>query len=213
MYTLFGTKGSGSAAVEAALTLAAVAVPQRRCSVVGTGTRPRRTRPRQSAVRRFPTLRAARRLGADRERRHPDPPGSRASRPADCFPRTPRRARRPCAGSCTSRPTATPRSASSTTRNAGARTRTKPRASASGPAPRNGCMTCGRSLPTRFPRGRSWAASTSARSTCWPRWCRNGPGRASISPTARPEFSALLARIESDPRVAPIFARHWPPAA
>jgi GST-like protein len=29
----------------------------------------------------------------------------------------------------------------------------------------------------------------------------------------RPEFSALLARIESEPRVAPIFARHWPPAA
>jgi GST-like protein len=31
--------------------------------------------------------------------------------------------------------------------------------------------------------------------------------------TARPEFSALLARIEAEPRVAPIFARHWPPAA
>jgi GST-like protein len=30
---------------------------------------------------------------------------------------------------------------------------------------------------------------------------------------ARPQFSALLARIESEPRVAPIFARHWPPAA
>jgi GST-like protein len=30
---------------------------------------------------------------------------------------------------------------------------------------------------------------------------------------ARPEFSALLARIESEPHVAPIFARHWPPAA
>jgi GST-like protein len=29
----------------------------------------------------------------------------------------------------------------------------------------------------------------------------------------RPEFSALLARIESEPRVAPIFTRHWPPAA
>ena len=31
--------------------------------------------------------------------------------------------------------------------------------------------------------------------------------------TARPAFSALLARIENEPRVAPIFARHWPPAA
>jgi GST-like protein len=31
--------------------------------------------------------------------------------------------------------------------------------------------------------------------------------------TARPDFSALLARIEGYPRVAPIFARHWPPAA
>jgi len=30
--------------------------------------------------------------------------------------------------------------------------------------------------------------------------------------TARPAFSALLARIESEPRVAPIFARHWPPS-
>jgi GST-like protein len=29
---------------------------------------------------------------------------------------------------------------------------------------------------------------------------------------ARPAFSALLARIEGEPRVAPIFARHWPPA-
>jgi len=31
--------------------------------------------------------------------------------------------------------------------------------------------------------------------------------------SARPEFSALLARIESEPRVTHIFARHWPPAA
>jgi GST-like protein len=29
---------------------------------------------------------------------------------------------------------------------------------------------------------------------------------------SRPEFSALLARIETDPRVAAVFARHWPPA-
>jgi GST-like protein len=29
---------------------------------------------------------------------------------------------------------------------------------------------------------------------------------------ARPEFRALLARIESDPRVAAVFTRHWPPA-
>ncbi len=28
---------------------------------------------------------------------------------------------------------------------------------------------------------------------------------------ARPEFHALLQRIEADPRVAAIFARHWPP--
>ena len=31
--------------------------------------------------------------------------------------------------------------------------------------------------------------------------------------TARPAFAALLARIEADPRVAPVFARHWPAAA
>ncbi len=30
---------------------------------------------------------------------------------------------------------------------------------------------------------------------------------------ARPQFSATLARIEAEPRVAPIFARHWPPTA
>ena len=30
--------------------------------------------------------------------------------------------------------------------------------------------------------------------------------------TARPAFSALLARIENEPRVAAIFAHHWPPA-
>lgn len=30
---------------------------------------------------------------------------------------------------------------------------------------------------------------------------------------SRPAFSALLAKIENDPRVAPVFARHWPPAA
>ena len=28
--------------------------------------------------------------------------------------------------------------------------------------------------------------------------------------TSRPEFSALLARIEADPRVAAVWARHWP---
>ena len=30
---------------------------------------------------------------------------------------------------------------------------------------------------------------------------------------SRPAFSALLARIEADPRVAPVLARHWPPSA
>lgn len=30
---------------------------------------------------------------------------------------------------------------------------------------------------------------------------------------SRPAFSALLARIEADPRVAPVLARHWPPAS
>ena len=28
--------------------------------------------------------------------------------------------------------------------------------------------------------------------------------------TSRPAFSALLAKIESEPKIAPIFARHWP---
>ena len=28
---------------------------------------------------------------------------------------------------------------------------------------------------------------------------------------SRPAFSALLARIEADPRIAPVWARHWPP--
>ena len=30
--------------------------------------------------------------------------------------------------------------------------------------------------------------------------------------TSRPAFRALLTRIEDDPRVAAVFARHWPPA-
>ena len=30
--------------------------------------------------------------------------------------------------------------------------------------------------------------------------------------TSRPAFSELLARIEADPRIAPMFARHWPKA-
>jgi GST-like protein len=30
---------------------------------------------------------------------------------------------------------------------------------------------------------------------------------------SRPAFSALLARIEADPRIAPVWARHWPKAA
>ncbi len=28
---------------------------------------------------------------------------------------------------------------------------------------------------------------------------------------SRPEFAALLARIEADPRIAAVWARHWPP--
>jgi GST-like protein len=30
--------------------------------------------------------------------------------------------------------------------------------------------------------------------------------------TSRPDFAALLARVEADPRVAAVWARHWPPA-
>jgi GST-like protein len=30
--------------------------------------------------------------------------------------------------------------------------------------------------------------------------------------SARPEFAALLARIEAEPRIAAVWARHWPPA-
>ena len=30
---------------------------------------------------------------------------------------------------------------------------------------------------------------------------------------SRPAFSALLTKIEGDPRVAPVFLRHWPPSA
>ena len=30
---------------------------------------------------------------------------------------------------------------------------------------------------------------------------------------ARPALSALFARVESDPRIAAVFARHWPPSA
>lgn len=30
---------------------------------------------------------------------------------------------------------------------------------------------------------------------------------------SRPVLGALLAKIDNDPRAAPVFARHWPPAA
>lgn len=30
---------------------------------------------------------------------------------------------------------------------------------------------------------------------------------------SRPAFAALMAQIEQDPRVAPVFARHWPPSS
>jgi GST-like protein len=29
---------------------------------------------------------------------------------------------------------------------------------------------------------------------------------------SRPDFAALLARIEADPRLAPVWAKHWPKA-
>jgi GST-like protein len=29
----------------------------------------------------------------------------------------------------------------------------------------------------------------------------------------RPEFHAAMQRVEADPRVAAVFAKHWPPAA
>ena len=41
------------------------------------------------------------------------------------------------------------------------------------------------------------------------RWSGSRPHLAA----SRPAFRALLAHIESDPRVAAVFTRHWPPAA
>jgi GST-like protein len=41
------------------------------------------------------------------------------------------------------------------------------------------------------------------------RWSGTRPHLAA----ARPALSALFARVESDPRIASVFARHWPPSA
>ena len=50
----------------------------------------------------------------------------------------------------------------------------------------------------------------SARSISSPPSCRSGRGRASICKKARPAFYATLLRIEAHPKVAPVFAQHWP---
>ena len=36
------------------------------------------------------------------------------------------------------------------------------------------------------------------------------PGARKALAKSRPDFSALLARIEADPRVAAVWAKHWP---
>ena len=77
---------------------------------------------------------------------------------------------------------------------------------AAGPA----CTSCGRSSPT------------SSRPTPWLSGERLGAldilaatvskwsGARKALAESRPRFAALLARIDADPRIAPVWARHWP---
>ena len=77
--TLYGTKGSGSAAIEAALEIAGLRLSPRRCRVVAAFARARRAEAGQPD-RADPDARARRRQRADRERGDPDPSRPRASR-------------------------------------------------------------------------------------------------------------------------------------
>ena len=158
-YTLFGTKGSGSAAVEAALTL--LGEPFR--SVDAASWEPG---PGRDELQRVNPLvpdshaRAARRLGADRKRGDPHPPGPRAS------------GKRAAAGGCRAARAGAARSrlhrrellrGDRRHRLSGALVQRRRRGHAQahqGRLDARGCITCGTCSPTRFPRSRSSRASS-----------------------------------------------------
>ena len=211
MLTLYGTKGSGSASTEAALEIAGLAY--RKVEAASWKPSPGLDElKRVNPIAQIPTLRARRRQRAHRERGDPDPPRPRPSARAACSPASRRGARSRSAAWSTSPPTATPASASSTIPIAGIpipTTRSSRRCRrAAGP----GCTSCGRSSPTSSRPRPGSRASASARSTSSPRRCRSGAARARRWPSRGPQFAALLARIDADPRIAAVWARHWPQA-
>ncbi len=82
--------------------------------------------------------------------------------------------------------------------------------SASARARRRGCITCGTCSPTRFPRSLSSPASAPGALDLMAAVVSKWSGARKHLAASRPAFTATLARIEADPRVAPVFARHWP---
>ena len=211
MYTLFGSQGIGIGSRRSRAHAGRHPVPQRRRGVMGARSRARRTPPRQSAVP-DPDTPASRWFGADRKRRHPHPSRPHASRQ--------RIASRGRFGACASH--------------------SRPRVHRGQLLRRDRHHRLSRTLVRGPRRGHEQAhQGRDHATTALPvgGFCRH-VSRAAIPggqrlgaldllaavvskwsgsrkhlATARPEFSALLARIEGEPRVAPIFARHWPPAA
>ena len=151
---------------------------------------------------------AARRQRDDGERRDPDPPGAAASR-ACCRP-TLRRGRRRCAAWSSSPPTATAPSASATTPSAGPRPHRRPRKPRCVPPRGCSCTAAGTSLPTVLPAS-PWLSGAQPGALDFlavvvSRW---SGARAHLA-ASRPDFHALLQRLQAHPAVAPVWQAHWP---
>ena len=212
MHTLYGSQGSGSAAVEAALAMCGL--PYRIVSAASWDPASALAElARANPLAADPDARAAGRDGVDRKRGDPDPPrpripgvgpaagGRRAARPGDPRPRLHRRQllrgdRRD--------------------RLSGTLVRRRHRGN-EGAHPRGArvlaCTVIGRSSPTCSPhRARSSAATAPGALDLLAAVVSKWSGARAHLREARPQFSALLERIDAHPRVEPVFARHWPDA-
>jgi glutathione S-transferase len=169
-YLLYGMKGSGSAAIEAALDLCGA-----RWQLVKAAS--------WEPDANFEALKAVNPLGLVPTLVLPD--GSVMTESAailmhlgDAFAESGLLPRDASAGWSISLRTAMRRSASSTIPSAGAKRATRPRRNAFARARARSCIATGRSSPTRSPRSPGSAAKSRARSTCSPRPYHDGPERA-----------------------------------
>ena len=121
-----------------------------------------------------------------------------------------RRARRCCAASCSSRPTAMPRSASSTIPSAGARTPTTPTRKRIRAGTRARLHRYWEMFADLFPArpylGGEPLGALDLLAAVVSKWS----GTRAHLQQARPALHETLLRIEAHPQVAPVFARHWP---